>query len=101
IGLAIAVSPLQAEAASVVPAAAPAAAPVIPGPGHDKVVGDVPLAAEPYVSDGAVWAFAEVGNQMVVGGNFTQVTSRGSTTVLTRPNIFVFDETTGQVSTTA
>ena len=54
----------------------------------------------PKVLDGAVWAFAELGNKMVVGGDFTQVTSRGSDVVLSRPNIFVFDESTGQVSTT-
>ncbi len=69
-------------------------------PGHDQVVSAVP-GHTPTVLDGSVWAFAEVGDQMVVGGKFTEVQSRGSDVTLSRPNIFIFDEGTGQVSTTA
>lgn len=104
------VSTLSAPAAAApapVPAATPAATPadlapvgaVADGPGHDKVVSEVP-AQMPRVNDGAVWAFAQLGDRMVVGGNFTQVSARGSDVLVDRPNIFVFDLSTGQLSTT-
>ena len=87
------------DAGPASPAAEAVAAAATTSPGHDKVVSEVP-AQNPTVLDGAVWAFAEVGDQMVVGGNFTRVSSRGSDIELSRPNIFVFDKETGQVSTT-
>ena len=108
LALAVGVTPAQASAAAAptavgAAATSSAAAPqtqAATAPGHDRIVSEVP-AQNPTVLDGAVWAFAEVGDQMVVGGNFNQVSSRGSDAVLSRPNIFIFDKATGQVSTTA
>src|SRR5439155_7694823 len=65
-----------------------------------QIVTADPYNKTPNVLDepGAVRYFAQAGNTMIAGGNFTQVESWGSTTPLTRNNIFAFDMTTGQVT---
>ena len=52
----------------------------------------------PRVLDGHVNAFAQVGDQMIVGGKFSQVKSGGD--LYARSNLFSFDIATGQISTT-
>ena len=63
------------------------------------------VTADPYnktpdVMDepGSVRYFAQSDNTMIAGGNFTQVESWGTSTALTRTDIFSFDATTGQVT---
>jgi PKD repeat protein len=66
-----------------------------------RIVTDNPADWTPdVVSDGSVRYLAQAGNTMVAGGNFTQVKNHGSSTVLTRNNLFSFDVTTGSVSPT-
>src|SRR5436305_1761474 len=60
----------------------------------------VPFAGTPDVQDGHVEEITQVGNKVILGGNFTQVTDHGSTTVLTRNRILAFDATTGVVDST-
>jgi PKD repeat protein len=65
-----------------------------------QLVSADPYNKTPNVMDepGSVRYFAQAGaNTMIAGGNFTQVESWGSSTVLTRNNIFSFDMTSGQV----
>ena len=63
------------------------------------VTNAVPSTATPNIQDGSPYAITRVGTRMIVGGNFTTVENRGSTTVLSRPNILAFDATTGTVDT--
>ena len=42
----------------------------------------------------------QVGNWIIVGGTFTTVRNAGSSTDIPRRNLFAFNATTGQVSTT-
>jgi PKD repeat protein len=69
---------------------------------HDGrlVSGTSPVSWTPNVQDGYVSAFAEVGDTIVVGGNFTGVRAPGSGTTLTRRYLFAFTRGTGAISTT-
>src|SRR5581483_6591668 len=69
---------------------------------HTRIVSATPAPWTPDVLDepGAVHSLAEVGTRIVAGGEFSQVENHGSTTVLTRHNIFAFDKTTGAVDAT-
>ncbi len=60
------------------------------------IVTETPRRDTPIVLDGQVWAVEQVGNNVVVGGNFTQVqTSRGGPIVNQR-GIFAYDINSGQ-----
>ena len=63
---------------------------------NDVVVSANPANWTPRVLDGKVLAIVQVGNTMVVGGQFTQVKRPGGP-VLSRSNIFAFDAATGTI----
>jgi hypothetical protein len=69
-----------------------------PHPG--RIVSDNPSGFTPHVMDGQVQTLAQVGDMIIVGGSFTTVRNAGSSTDITRNNVFAFDAATGQVSTT-
>jgi hypothetical protein len=69
-----------------------------PHPG--QIVSDNPSGFTPHVMDGQVQTLAQVGNVIIVGGSFTTVRNAGSTTDIARRNLFAFNATTGQISTT-
>ena len=60
------------------------------------VVSQTPVPWTPQVLNGRVQAMVQVGNQIVVGGGFTQVRVPGGPT-LARTNLFAFDATTGAI----
>src|SRR3954469_3964383 len=65
-----------------------------------KIVTDNPADFTPdVVSDGGVRYLAQAGSTMIAVGNFSQVRNHGSSTVLTRHDIFSFDATTGALNT--
>src|SRR3982750_4429100 len=66
--------------------------------GQAAVVSANPVDYTPDVLDGAVFAFAQVGNSVVVGGPFTQVAAHGSTIGTGRYGIFAFDLGTGAIT---
>jgi PKD repeat protein len=80
--------------------AAPAGA--VQPDGHDGriVSGTSPVPWTPNVQDGYVSAFAEVGDTVVVGGNFTGVRRPNTSTTITRNHLFAFTRGTGEISTT-
>ncbi|HRK46898.1 MAG TPA: PKD domain-containing protein, partial [Nocardioides sp.] len=80
-------------------AAAPVAAAAAP-PAPDRMPSDVPSKKTPWVLDGEVTKIIQVGNTMVAGGLFTQVTDPLNGTPYARQNLFTFDATTGLVSQT-
>jgi hypothetical protein len=69
-------------------------------PHPDRIVSDDPSGFTPHVMDGQVQTLAQVGNMIIVGGSFTTVRNAGSTTDIPRRNLFAFNATTGQISTT-
>lgn len=53
----------------------------------------------PHVLDGYVDAIAEVGNTMVIGGNFSQIaTAADRNTAIARPYLFSFQKGSGQIN---
>jgi PKD repeat protein len=83
---------------AMVVAAPPASADVVP---HDKVVTADADRWTPHVLDGEVRAFAEVGNVVVVGGDFTRVRNEDDPTEITRVDIFAFNKGTGTITSFA
>ncbi|MGN6379616.1 MAG: hypothetical protein ACTHNU_11745 [Gaiellales bacterium] len=73
--------------------AAPAAGAM---PAQSVVVSPTPASWTPQVLDGIVRAVAQVGNEVVVGGTFTQVKNKSGAT-LTRNEIFAFNAQTGAI----
>lgn len=69
-------------------------------PQTDRIVSADPASFTPHVMDGAVFSMTRVGDQIVVGGEFTRVRNAGSTTDIPRRNLFAFNAFTGQVSPT-
>jgi hypothetical protein len=65
-----------------------------------RIVSDNPSGFTPHVMDGQVQTLAQVGDTIIVGGSFTTVRNAGTSTNITRRNVFAFNATTGQVSTT-
>ncbi len=84
IGMASLAAPLAAEADSY-------------GPG--SLVKTVPVSGTPHVLDGRVLSVVQVGNTVILGGQFTQTRDNSSTTVIARSNLVAFDATTKQIST--
>ena len=68
---------------------------------HAVIVSDNPVNWTPNVltSGGQVNAIVQIGNQIIVGGDFTQVQAPGGP-VLSRTYLFAFNATTGAISTT-
>ena len=64
-----------------------------------KVVSAVPASGTPQISDGAVFAVAQVGTTIVVGGSFHSATSASGGATYNSPYILAFDATTGAVRT--
>ncbi len=67
---------------------------------QDRLVSPTPASWTPSAVDGSVQSIVQVGNTIVMGGDFTQVEAAGSTTVVSRPDILAFNATTGALSTT-
>ncbi len=60
-----------------------------------------PANVTPHVVTGQVNAIVQIGNTVYAGGSFSQVRASASNSpTLTRNNLFAFDATTGQISTT-
>ncbi len=64
---------------------------------HTSIVSADPADFTPYVKDGIVESVVQVGNQIVIGGTFTQVVK--GTTTYTRHGLAAFNATSGAVST--
>ncbi|GAA5023192.1 PKD domain-containing protein [Actinopolymorpha pittospori] len=65
-----------------------------------RVVSDDPVNWTPHVLDGRVMAIVQVGDLIVLSGEFTQVSSADGNTIYDRSNIVAFSASTGAVSTT-
>ncbi|WP_210649113.1 PKD domain-containing protein [Nocardioides sp. SYSU D00065] len=74
------------------------AAATLSTPAADRMPGDVPSKRTPWVLDGEVTEIVQVGDTMVAGGLFTQVTDPMNGTLHTRQNLVAFDAATGLVN---
>jgi PKD repeat protein len=68
------------------------------GPG--SLVKSVPVNGTPHVLDGRVNSVVQIGNTIILGGQFTQTRNNSSTTVIARSNLVAFDAATKEISTT-
>jgi len=74
-------------------------------PQSGKIVSEEPGRNAPNIleADGevaTVYSIVQVGNTIVVGGNFSRVQNFNTSAIIPRNNVFAFDATTGKVSTT-
>jgi hypothetical protein len=68
---------------------------------QDVVVSDDPVDYTPHVLDGTVFAIAQVGQMIVLGGDFTRARNAADgSSVLPRNHLLAFDKDTGVISTT-
>jgi PKD repeat protein len=65
-----------------------------------RLVSDDPAGFTPHVLDGSVYAIAQVGNTIILGGSFSQTRNSSDTTVINRSRLVAFNATTGVISTT-
>jgi PKD repeat protein len=68
-----------------------------PAPQTSKVVSDEPGRNTPSILDGTVYSIAQVGNNIVVGGQFTQVNNGSGTPTFTRIGVLAFNASTGKI----
>src|SRR6476620_7481349 len=71
----------------------------VPNIAYPGIVNEVPGEITPNVQNDTVLAIARVGTKVVIGGDFTSVMNRDSTTSVSRPYILAFDQATGAVDT--
>ncbi|MET7332565.1 hypothetical protein [Nonomuraea sp. NPDC005650] len=64
---------------------------------HFRVVSADPVDSTPHVLDGIVNAITVVGDTVVVGGSFSEVSDATRTTAYPRSNLFAYDLTTGRI----
>ena len=82
---------------STVLAATLGAGPATADRAQPAVVSANPVDYTPHVLDGTVWALAQVGDTVVVGGSFTKVTDSTGKTTYNRRNIFAYGLNDGMV----
>ncbi|WP_313477351.1 PKD domain-containing protein [Microbacterium sp.] len=66
---------------------------------HDRVVSAVPVSWTPQILDGRVLDTTQVGNSVVVAGQFTQVAPSSGSPVLNRTNVVAFNAVNGAINT--
>jgi hypothetical protein len=84
-------------AALLIPAALVGATPAYADQAHPAVVSANPVDFTPHVTNGTVWSIAVVGDTVVVGGSFTQVTNAAKTQTYARRNIFAYGLNDGAI----
>ncbi|TDU87829.1 PKD domain-containing protein [Kribbella voronezhensis] len=74
----------------------------LPGPGHNRIVPDIPRTNMPLISDGEIWDIEIVGNRVYVAGGFTSIRNQvtGNTTSYAQANLAAYDLSTGLVDPT-
>ena len=68
-------------------------------PQTGRIVNEDPANFTPHILNGTVYSIVQVGNLVVVGGNFTQVRQTTSSPIITRNRVMAFNATTGVIST--
>ena len=64
---------------------------------NNLVVSENPADWTPHVLDGRVYAIAQVGDRIIVGGRFSQIRQAGNRQVIRRKNLFAFNASTGVI----
>lgn len=81
--------------ATALVATAPTTPAAAAGTAQPTLVSALPSTATPAVLDGTVFAIAQVGNRVLLGGTFTSARSAGSSTTVTRSRVLSFDPASG------
>jgi len=66
---------------------------------QDRIVSDDPANFTPRVLDGSVKSIQQLGDLILIGGDFTQIQAANGGTILTRRGLAAFNATTGAIST--
>lgn len=69
-------------------------------PVHPRTVGTNPDDRTPHILDGQVYAVLDLGDRVIVGGEFTKVKAFNSSTQYARRGIFAYVKATGAIDTT-
>lgn len=83
---------------AVVLAGVLSAGPAAASGAQSRVVSATPAGWTPHVLDGTVYAIAVVGDEVVVGGDFTRVSTPDRSTTVSRHGLFAFRLGTGAIS---
>ena len=83
----------------VLTAAAPASAAFVPPTVTSTLVTADPANTTPQLQDGSMRAFAQIGNTVYAGGQFTAVKNAGATAFSAASNLIAYDVTTGLLKT--
>ncbi|MGH3713872.1 MAG: PKD domain containing protein [Micromonosporaceae bacterium] len=67
------------------------------GTEHSRVVSANPADWTPHVRDGIVYAVAAVGDTVIVGGDFSQVSEADGSGTYSQPYLFAFDRDSGRI----
>ena len=67
------------------------------GTAQAKVVSTTVATYTPDINDGVVYAINQVGSRIIVGGDFTNESPHGSSTVINQSYVFAFDASTGAI----
>lgn len=71
-----------------------------PAQGDTEVIpSSNPIDITPRILDEQARSIVQVGDRMVVGGNFTQIQNAGSSSMIDQPFVFSFDPATGKIDT--
>lgn len=68
---------------------------VLPAAIAQAIVPEKPRRDTPIVLDGEVWDVEQIGQQIVVAGNFTQIQKTRNGPTVTQPGLFAYDANTG------
>src|SRR5690625_3979071 len=68
-------------------------------PTHDHTLSSVPASWTPQILDGRTYDITQIGNTMVVGGQFGSIAPASGSPTLNRSNVFAFNATTGAINT--
>jgi len=71
----------------------------LPGPGHNRLVPDIPRTNLPVISDGEIWDIEVVGNRVYIAGGFASIRNNTATnrTSYAQAYLAAYDLTTGLV----
>ncbi|TDO47196.1 PKD repeat protein [Kribbella sp. VKM Ac-2527] len=73
--------------------------PTLPGPGHTRLVPDIPRTNLPVINDGEIWDIEVVGNRVYIAGGFTSIRNNTGTnnTSYAQAGLAAYDLATGLV----
>lgn len=69
------------------------------GPGHNRLVPDIPRTDQPTITSGEIWDIEVVGNRVYVAGTFTSIRQPNNGAIINQAGLAAYSLSTGQVDT--